>query len=207
MREDLAELVFIVDRSGSMSSIASDMEGAIKSVIQDQQKNYDGDINVTFVRFDDKYEKVYESTPIDDIKDLEISPRGSTALLDAMGKTINSFERKFSETDEDERPDKVLFIVITDGYENASMEYTRDKVFGIIETAKRDHEWDFTFIGAEQDAIKEGSNLGIMRGKSLNYDKTTRGIGMMAQSLTNYTTSYLSTKEAMFDQSGEDDSQ
>jgi Mg-chelatase subunit ChlD len=199
MKKNLVELVFIVDRSGSMSSIASDMQGAIKSVINDQKK-LDKDVLVTFIRFDTEYEKVFNHIPISEVKDITIEPRGSTALLDAIGKTINSFEREFSEMDEDGRPEKVLFSIITDGEENASHEFSRTKVFGMIETVKRDHSWDFVFIGANQDAIGEGSKIGISRDSSLNYKADSRGIACMASCLTDYSASYFSGGSAKFNE-------
>jgi len=204
MKKNLVELVFIVDRSGSMSSIASDMEGAIKSVIKDQKK-LDKEILVTFVRFDIEYEKVFNHIPITDVPEITIKARGMTALLDAMGKTINSFEREFSEKEKKERPEKVLFMIITDGKENSSKEFSREKVFGMIETVKRDHGWDFTFIGANQDAIKEGGDLGISRGSSINYAASPAGVRKMSKNLSSYATDYLSTGSASFEDNKEKD--
>jgi len=193
-----AELVFIVDRSGSMSDIASDMEGAIKSVLKDQKKEYEGDIRVTFVRFDSEYEEVFASRPIGEVEDIKIEPRGMTALLDAMGRTINNFERKFSEAKKKDRPERVLFLIITDGKENDSREFSRDKVFGIVETVKKDHEWGFTFIGANQDAIAEGGNLGVDRGSSLDFSATAKGVRCMSQSLSSFTSSFLRDGKAEY---------
>ena len=202
MSKKSAELVFIVDRSGSMTSIAQDMEGAIKSVLKDQKK-LEQDIYATLVRFDDEYEKVFTHKPIADVKDISIEPRSMTALLDAIGKTVNSFEREYSEMEEKDRPDKVLFIIITDGGENASQEFTRDKVFGIIETVKRDHNWEFTFIGANQDAIGEGGNLGIERGKSINFVASAQGVRSMSESLSSFTSDFLDCGEANFEDDGD----
>ena len=200
MKNGKTALVFIVDRSGSMYSIASDIQGAIKSVLSDQQENYKGDIDVTFVRFDTQYEEVFSGTPIKDISenDLKIEPRGSTALLDAMGQTLNTFERKFSETAKKNRPEKVLFLIITDGEENASKEYSRDRVFGMIKTLERDHDWGFTFIGANQDAIQAGHSIGVMRSKSLNYDADAVGVQNMSRSVSNFTSSYLADGDASY---------
>ena len=198
MKKDLAELVFIVDRSGSMSSIASDMEGAIKSVLKEQKEAKEKELLVTFVRFDTEYEKLFSSAPIDTVDDIEISPRGATALLDAMGKTINSFERKFSETDEKERPEKVLFIIITDGEENSSCEYSKNQVFEIIEKAERDHDWNFTFIGANQDSIQEAGSLGIRSGNTMNFAPSSKGIRGMGNSLSCYATSYFADEKATY---------
>jgi len=200
MKNGKAALVFIVDRSGSMYSIASDMQGAIKSVLSDQQEKYEGDIDVTFVRFDTEYEEVFRGTPIKEVSedDLKIKPRGGTALLDAMGKTLNTFERKFSETDKKDRPEKVLFLIITDGGENASQEYSRDKVFGMIKTIERDQKWGFTFIGANQDAISEGGKIGVSRSKSLNYDANAVGVQNMSRSVSDFTASYLCNGDASY---------
>jgi len=201
MKNGKAALVFIVDRSGSMCSIASDMQGAIKSVLSDQQEKYKGDIDVTFVRFDTVYEEVFSGTSIKEVSegDLAIKPRGGTALLDAMGQTLNTFERKFSETDKKDRPEKVLFLIITDGGENCSEEYSRDKVFGMIKTLERDHKWGFTFIGANQDAIGEGGKIGVARGKSINFKADAIGVQNMSRSVSDFTASYLAGDDASYD--------
>jgi len=201
MSKNKAELVFITDRSGSMWDIASDMQGAINKVISDQKENYKGDIDVTFVRFDTDYEEVFSGRPIGEVseKDLKIEPRGGTALLDAMGKTLNTFERRFSETDEKNRPEKVLFLIITDGGENSSSEYSRDRVFGMIKTLERDHSWGFTFIGANQDAIGEGGKIGVARSKSLNYNANSAGVQDMSRSVSCFTSSYLSEGDASYE--------
>jgi len=200
MKKSKAALVFIVDRSGSMSNIAQDMQGAITSVLSDQKKKYKGDIDVTFVRFDTEYEEVFSGTSIKEVSkdDLKIHPRGGTALLDALGRTLNTFERKFSEADKKDRPEKVLFLIITDGEENSSHEYSRDRVFGMIKTLERDHKWGFTFIGANQDAIHEGGSIGVSRDKSLNYSPSAAGIKDMSINVSNFTTTYLSQGDASY---------
>jgi len=198
MGTELAELVFIVDRSGSMSSIASDMEGTIESVMKEQKGVNEENLRVTFVRFDSEYEEVFSNTPVKDVEDIKINPRGMTALLDAMGKTVNTFKTRFLETEEKDRPEKVLFIIITDGQENASVEYKRSQVFDLIETMKKDYNWGFTFIGANQDAISEGSGVGIRAGDSLNFMSTSKGVRRMSDEVTCYATSYLRTGAASF---------
>jgi len=204
MKKDLVELVFIVDRSGSMSGIASDMEGAIKSVIDDQKK-LEKDVRVSLIQFDNEYEEVFTHRSIADVGKISIHPRNSTALLDAMGKTINSFERNFSGTDEDERPEKVLFVIITDGEENSSYEFSRDKVFGMVETVKRDHGWELIYLGANQDSIAEGNKIGVARHNTLNYMATSRGVSSMSASLRCYTEDYFSGGDAKFDNNDSQD--
>jgi len=193
-----SELVFIMDRSGSMSGIAQDMEGAMKEVIQ-KQKDRDGDVLVTYVRFDNEYEEVFSEKSISEIDGFKLEPRSMTALLDAIGKTVNTVERRFNQKDEKDQPERVLFVIVTDGGENASQEFTRPQVFEMIEKVKRDHEWGFTFIGANQDSIGTGSSLGISRGSSVNYAATSVGVRSMSKSVSCYVDDYLSTGEASYD--------
>lgn len=198
--KEKSKLILIVDRSSSMCGIASDMEGAMKEVLDTQKKEYDGEMFVTLIRFDDDYEEVFFDKPLNEVEEIKLEPRGCTALLDAIGRTINKVERTFIETDEKDRPEKILFIIITDGQENASKEFTRADVFKIIETVKRDREWDFTFIGANQDSIREGGNIGIRGDKSLNFVASAAGVRKMSKSVSDYTTSYFRDKKASYSQ-------
>ena len=193
-----SELVFIMDRSGSMSGIAEDMQGAMKEVIK-KQKDRDGDVLVTYVRFDYEYEEVFHEKNIGEIDGFNLEPRGSTALLDAIGTTINKVERRFNQKDEEDQPERVLFVIVTDGGENASKEFSRSQVFEMIEKAKRDNDWGFTFIGANQDAIGEGCSLGISRGSSVNYKATSKGVRSMGMSVSNYVGDFLETGSASYD--------
>jgi Mg-chelatase subunit ChlD len=193
-----SELVFIMDRSGSMSGIAEDMQGAMKEVIQ-KQKDRDGDVLVTYVRFDSEYEEVFSEKSINDIDGFNLEPRGMTALLDAIGKTVNTVERRFNQKDEADQPERVLFVIVTDGGENASKEFSRSQVFEMIEKAKRDNDWGFTFIGANQDAIGTGGGLGISRGSSVNYAATSVGVRSMSKSVSCYVDDFLETGEASYD--------
>ena len=193
-----SELVFIMDRSGSMTGIASDMEGAMKEVIQ-KQKERDGDVLVTYVRFDTEYEEVFSEKSIQDIDGFKLEPRNMTALLDAIGKTVNKVERRFNQKDEEDQPERVLFVIVTDGGENASREFSRPQVFEMIEKVKRDHEWGFTFIGANQDSIGTGSSLGISRGSSVNFVASQAGVRSMSKGVSCYVEDFLSTGEASYD--------
>jgi uncharacterized protein YegL len=192
-----SELVLIMDRSGSMSSIATDMEGAMKEVIK-KQKDREEKVLVTYVRFDTEYEEVFHNKDISKIDGFKLEPRGGTALLDAIGKTVNTFERRFNEKEENKRPSRVLFIIVTDGEENSSKQFSRNQVFEIIEKIKRDHDWGFTFIGANQDAIGEGSSIGIMRTSSLDYSATSSGIKSMGRCVSSYIDDYLTKGKASY---------
>jgi hypothetical protein len=187
-----------MDRSGSMSGIAQDMEGAMKEVIQ-KQKDRDGDVLVTFVRFDNEYEEVFSEKNISEIDGFNLEPRSSTALLDAIGKTVNTVERRFNQKDEADQPERVLFVIVTDGGENSSREFTRPQIFEMIEKVKRDQDWGFTFIGANQDAIGTGGGLGISRGSSVNYVASQAGVRSMSKSVSGYVTDFLETGEASYD--------
>ena len=198
MSKNLVELVFIVDRSGSMQNIASDMEGAIKATLEDQKKSHNEKVMVTFVRFDNEIEEVVSGLPIEEIGNISIQPRGMTALLDAMGTTISNFKNKFLAKDEKDRPKRTLFIIITDGFENSSKEYKKTSVFNLVEECKKNYDWGFTFIGANQDSIKEGSSLGVSKGSSLNYEASSDGVRVMARSMSDFTCSYLSGIDTKF---------
>ncbi len=192
-----SELVFIMDRSGSMYGIASDMEGAMKEIIQDQKKRKE-DVLVTYVRFDTEVEEVFSEKNISEIDGFKLEPRGGTSLHDAIGTTVNTFERKFNQKDEDDQPKRVLFIIVTDGGENSSSEFTGDQVNQMVKKVERDHDWGFTYIGANQDSILTGGSVGFARGSSLNYAATAKGVKSMSRSVINYVGSYLSTGKASY---------
>lgn len=172
------DLNILVDRSGSMSSIKEDMEGGIKEFIKKQKEltaDKKIDLRVSYSRFDITYEEVFSEKKIEIIKDDEIvlSPRGSTALLDATGRMINSIKERIK--DKKEQPDKVTILIITDGEENSSMEFNKQQIKDLVEKSKKEDKWDFIFLGADIDAYAEGAGIGI-QGKSFNFMKTNSGI-------------------------------
>lgn len=163
MKQNLTEMVFILDRSGSMQRLTSDTIGGFNSMIENQ-RNKEGDALVTTVLFDDQYELLHDHVDINHIKpitDREYFARGTTALLDALGKTINTIGAKLNAMPEQERPDKVIFIVTTDGFENASREFDKKTVRKMIEHQQSKYAWTFMFLGANMDAVSEAANLGI----------------------------------------------
>lgn len=162
------DVVFILDRSGSMNGCEDDTIGGFNSYIE---KNKNFDYKITTVLFDDTYELLYESTPIKDVKKLtrgEYYTRGCTALLDAIGRSISLMDSKNSK--------KALFIITTDGYENASHEYNKDKIKSLINNHKN---YEFMYIGADIDSYNEGSSIGIKKENISNYVKDKKGIGML----------------------------
>jgi len=163
MNPNLTELVYIIDRSGSMHHLTGDTVGGYNAFIAEQKK-LDGQAHLTTVLFDDKYELFCDHTDIMEAKPMteaDCHARGCTALMDAVGKTINSVGARLSKTPEAERPSKVLFMIMTDGYENASKEFSRSAVKKMIEHQQSVYSWEFLFIGAGIDAYAEAASLGI----------------------------------------------
>lgn len=163
MNNNLTEMVFILDMSGSMSDLASDTIGGYNSLIEEQKKQA-GDANITTVLFDDRYIVLHDRVDIKKVNSLtsnEYCPRGMTAMLDAVGRTINSIGEKLAATPEAERPGNVVVTIITDGYENASKEYTWKAVQDMIKEQREKYSWVFTFIGANIDTKTVSESLGI----------------------------------------------
>ena len=147
---------------------------------------------------------MFNNKPIKDVDNIKLEPRGSTALLDAIGRTVGSVSKRFSETKEEERPEKVLFVIITDGQENSSTEFNRNKVFELIEKVKKDHKWGFTFIGANQDAIKEGGRLGIDMNSSINFNANAKSVRGIGQSVSCFVSNYMDGKDAAYSKDDRD---
>jgi uncharacterized protein YegL len=166
-------LALIVDRSGSMDSIKDDMEGGIKSLLAEQAKEK-GRCLVTLAQFDNVYELVADAVPVKKLADYRLVPRGSTALLDAIGRTISHVRAQVQALEAGERPAHIIVAVITDGMENASQEWSRLQVMDSVK-ARVDEGWHFTFLGANQDAIQEGGSMGVAADASLTYAATSEG--------------------------------
>ena len=185
MKKNLTELVFILDRSGSMSGLEQDTIGGYNSLLK-KQKDEPGEAIVTTVLFDDQYELLHDRINlkgISPISDKEYFVRGSTALLDAIGRTIDKIGNAQKHTAEEERAENVMFVITTDGMENASREYRYDKVKAMIEERTEKHNWDFIFIGANIDAIGTASKFGITPDKAVNYYADPKGTAIMYASI------------------------
>lgn len=194
-KENSSEIVFVVDRSGSMSSIASDMRGGFDTFIKDQKK-VPGNCLVTLTQFDDKYEVVYEGKPLETVPALELEPRGSTALLDAIGRTIDATGARLTKMNEADRPSRILFVITTDGHENASKEYNRARINQMIDHQRSKYAWDFVFLGANQDAIRTAEGIGIMGANAMNFASSPKGANDLMKGLSNQVVSYRSAKGA-----------
>lgn len=172
MRKGLTEVVFILDRSGSMSGLEADTIGGFNSMISKQKKE-DGEAIVSTVLFDDQQEVVYDRQPVkmvEPMTDRQYYVRGCTALLDAIGGAIHHIGNVHKYAREEDRPEKTMFIITTDGMENASRFYTYDRVKYMVERQKEKYGWEFLFLGANIDAISVAARFGINADRAINYE-------------------------------------
>ena len=189
MKANYTHIILLIDRSGSMSGIKEDMEGGIQSFIANQLKEK-GECTLTAAQFDNEYEIIYNRVTLKDIKKISIAPRGSTALIDSMYRLIDEVDADLSSIPESERPERVLFVTITDGYENASRKYTNEQLAELIKFQQDKYSWNFTYIGANQDAFEEASKFGGKQSTSLNYNTNSKSINNMFNTLSDATSRY-----------------
>ncbi|MCR4684217.1 MAG: hypothetical protein K5649_01975 [Lachnospiraceae bacterium] len=171
MKKNLTEIVFILDRSGSMQGLEKDTIGGYNSMLK-KQKNEEGEAVVSTVLFDDQTEVLHDRKDIKDVKQItskEYYVRGCTALLDAVGLAIKHIGKVQKELPEEERPDKTLFIITTDGMENASRKYSYEKVKKMVEKKKEKQHWEFVFLGANMDAIDVAGRFGVSANRAVTY--------------------------------------
>lgn len=179
-----------------MSFLHDDVIGGLNTFLE-KQKGLPGKVTVSAYQFDEVYEPVVEYALLDTVKPFtkeHFVPRGGTALLDAIGRTVNAKGQKFAAMDEKDRPEKVILIIFTDGLENSSKEFTRSQVQSMLKHQQELYSWEVIYLGADQDAIKEGSNLGLVAGKSMNWEKTSGGIRGACLYASTYTANYRSGK-------------
>lgn len=177
MKTNITELVFILDKSGSMSGLESDTIGGYNAMLKKQQAE-PGEAMVTTVLFDDNYELLHDRTNIKGIQAItekDYFVGGCTALLDAIGKTIHKIGNAQKHTGAEFRADKVVFVITTDGMENASREYTYEKIKGMIERQKEKYCWEFIFLGANIDAVSTAERFGISADRAANYNADSEG--------------------------------
>ncbi|MDN4608487.1 vWA domain-containing protein [Sporosarcina highlanderae] len=177
MKKGLTELVFILDRSGSMSGLESDTIGGYNAMLE-RQKKEPGEAVITTVLFDDDYELLHDRINlrgIEPITENEYFVRGTTALLDAVGKTILKTSNAQKRTAEEGRAEHVMFVITTDGMENASREFNYEKVRNLIKHHKTKHGWEFLFLGANIDAIATANLYGINEDRATNYHADSDG--------------------------------
>lgn len=178
MKKGLTELVFILDRSGSMGGLESDTIGGFNGMLK-KQREQEGEVTVTTVFFNDGYEIIHDRIPIEHILPItnkEYYVRGCTALLDAVGKTIHKIVNVQKILPEEQRAEKVIFVIITDGLENASREYSYKLIKSMIEHEKEKYGWEFMFLGANIDAVAEADKMGIGEERAVTYSNDRAGV-------------------------------
>src|SRR3990167_10475278 len=188
--KDYSDIVVIVDRSGSMQAIREDAIGGFNTFL-DEQKKVPGSANLTLVLFNHEYQLVHSAIPLDNVKALDSAtyvPGGTTALLDAVGRTIDDIGKRLSEMAKTDRPNKVIVAILTDGLENASKDYKREKIFEMISCQRDKYQWEFFFLAANQDAIQAGTSIGVAAANIGNFVADSAGTraayGGMSSSVT-----------------------
>ena len=183
---DTKLIAALLDRSGSMRDIAADMCGGFDAFIA-KERVQPGSTLVTLAQFDDRYEVVYDNKPIGAVPDLRLEPRGMTALFDSIGRFITEVGAGLAALPEDDRPGEVTVLVITDGHENSSREWTAEAVRQLIAQQEKQYSWDFVFLGANMDAVDVGTGRGFAADKSLTYDADGDGVRGAWNAVSSYT--------------------
>ena len=185
MKKNLTELVFILDRSGSMAGLEADTIGGFNAMIEKQRKE-PGEAVISTVLFDNETEVIHDRIPLDRVPRLtekEYYVRGCTALLDAVGGAIHHIGNVHKYAREEDRPEKTLFVITTDGMENASRRYTYDKVKSMIERQREKYGWEFLFLGANIDAAREAARFGIRADCAADYHADSIGTEAVYESV------------------------
>lgn len=191
MNKDLTRIIVILDRSGSMNSIRDDAIGGFNAFVE-EQKAVPGEATLTLVQFDDKYEPNYENIPLDEVDDLDETtfvPRGSTALLDAIGRTVVGACADIDKMAEEARPGKVMVAILTDGAENASREFNKEQVLNAI-TERTKAGWEFLYLSADADAFRDAGGYGINVNNIFLFEKTKLGTKRAYKKMSESTTTY-----------------
>lgn len=191
MKENMTDVTIILDRSGSMYAIAEDTIGSINRFVSDQSK-VPGSIYITLNQFNDSMSRG-ERTIAKDFTPLNLSsyaPNGSTALLDAIGQTINERGEVFARMQENDRPSKVIVVIMTDGEENASTRFSKHRINEMILHQQEKYKWEFVFLGANQDSITEATKLGIFASNAINFSHSSAGSSQALRTLSAKTFAY-----------------
>ena len=199
MRIGLTEVVFVLDRSGSMGGLEADTIGGFNSMISKQRKE-EGEAYISTVLFDDQTEVLYDRVPVEKVEpmnDTQYYVRGCTALLDAVGGAIHHIANVHKYAREEDRPEKTLFIITTDGMENSSHIYTYDKVRKMVEMEKEKYGWEFLFLGANMDAVEVAGRFGIGADRAMNYECDSEGTRLNYQVLSETVSAVRRSKTKM----------
>ena len=198
MNKNLTEIVFILDRSGSMGGLESDTIGGYNSLIAKQKKE-EGEAYISTVLFDDRTEVLHDRVKLEKVQpmtDKEYFVRGCTALLDAVGSAIHHIGNIHKYAREEDRPAKTLFIITTDGQENASREYSYERVKAMVKRQQEKYGWEFLFLGANIDAVAEAGRFGIRADRAVNYECDSRGTQVNYKALSRAVSSVRKCRSA-----------
>lgn len=208
MKQNYSDITVVLDRSGSMGVLTNEVIGAFNAFV-DEQKQVEGEASFTLIQFGDHYEVNCEAINIQEVSRLDETtyvPRGMTALFDAVGRTIRSTGNRLSAMAESERPEKVIFLIQTDGMENASKNFTLDQIKTMIKEQQEVYSWEFVFLGANIDAISVAADIGILQGRAMKYANNAEGVSEALCSLSVNLASYrrgdkmdMSYEESDFD--------
>ncbi|UAL48300.1 VWA domain-containing protein [Sutcliffiella horikoshii] len=184
MNKNLTEIIFLMDRSGSMAGLEKDTIGGFNSFLE-RQNRHEGETLVTAVLFDDEVETLWNGV---DARNVTLTRedyyvRGTTSLLDAIGRTILDVGSRLSRTEKASRPGNVIFVITTDGMENSSVEFTYPRVKELIRHQEEKYSWQFIFMGANIDVAKEAESLGIQEDQAFNFEATNKGVEMMYENV------------------------
>lgn len=200
-KENLTSINVIVDGSGSMAGLTTDTIGSFNQFLT-EQKLVPGEAIFTLCIFNTHYNLVHDFVTLASVPDLDVHtyrPYGGTALLDAMGTTMDSVGQKLAAMQEEDRPSKVIVLIITDGQENSSRNFTKEQIKSMVERQRDTYKWEFVFMGANIDSITEGQALGISMSNSMNYDSTSVGTKSLYKSVSDNLRTYRSSNSSQVD--------
>jgi len=192
MKQNYSDITVVLDRSGSMGGLTDEVIGAFNTFV-DEQKKVQGEATFSLIQFDDHYEVNYKAIDIKDVTHLNEKtyvPRGMTALYDAVGKTIISTGKRLSHMEESERPEKIIFLIQTDGEENASKQHTLKDVKSMIKEQQEKYSWEFVFLGSNIDAVGVATDIGIRQDRAMKYANNPQGTRDAFCSLSSNLASY-----------------
>lgn len=184
MKQDLTLIAVVLDRSGSMKGLKTDMEVGLEKFLRDQAAE-PGECRLTLAQFDTVYEVLADYIDVKDAPSFVLTPRNGTALLDAIGKTVTEVGEKLASLPEEERPAKVFVVIITDGLENSSVEWRQDQVAALIKQQTEQWQWEFVYLGANQDSFAVGASMNIARAATMDFAATSAGTQSMYSSTSN----------------------
>ena len=188
------EIIFILDRSGSMAGLESDTIGGFNSMIKKQQTETDGDALVSTILFDHESRVLHDRVPLAEVKPLterDYEVRGTTALLDAIGDAVKHIRNVHKYAREEDRPQKTLFVITTDGMENSSVKFDYNDIKRLID-AQKEKGWEFIFLGANIDAVKVASHIGISARRAVNYHADSKGTALGFGAISNFAQAFSS---------------